>query len=187
MGIYFKITLGTLVLCLNLQAQDPSSDARVKLASRFQEDANTPVNKELLAKLSIQKRTLDPFGVHQDPNAKPVEKTPDKTPDKPVAEVEILLAKEIGKLRKQIQGIARNRFILNGDFYTRGNQLEVVVKGKVFPLKIVSITPSRITFKNLAKGDLIDLDMKDKNIMQDSPNTPNIPFNKPTGPFQLDK
>ena len=119
-----------------------------------------PYIKEKSSMFLINKRENDPFGQPQDPNKKVVaKKTTTRKAAPKVEEEKVLIREEINKLGKKIN-VLGNMIIIDGAPYKRGNQIKVQVRGKSFPLKVNSISRSRITFFDLTDKSLITLKLE---------------------------
>ncbi|MGJ8671652.1 MAG: hypothetical protein ACSHX2_01775 [Rubritalea sp.] len=110
------------------------------------------------AELALNGRSIDPFGRPLDPNVKI------ETPkDEPAVAIKpqvqrVLIEKEITRLAKKANIVGRS-MIIEGQPYFRGDTIKVKVKGKTFPLKITSITRSKVTFYDADDKNVISLDM----------------------------
>ncbi|MFC5049937.1 hypothetical protein ACFPK9_04860 [Rubritalea spongiae] len=151
MGTRQVITLTSiLALPVSLLAEDQS--ARFELANI---DDFIEARK---ASLLLNERTFDPFGTPLDPNKKVEEKTPERTITIQPKTQRILIENEIARLAKKANIVGRS-MIIEGQPYFRGDTIKVSVKGKTFPLKVTSITRSRVTFYDADDKNLISLDM----------------------------
>ncbi|WP_018970722.1 hypothetical protein [Rubritalea marina] len=109
---------------------------------------------------AINNRAYDPFGQPQDPHkAVVVKKQVKKQAAAPKVEEKILIKQEINKLGKKIT-VLGNMIIVDGAPYKRGNKINVSVKGKQFPLKVNSISRSRITFLDLSDKSIVTLKLQ---------------------------
>lgn len=112
-----------------------------------------------LAALAIRKRTLDPFGQFQDPDAKKPEPRiasakpgaiPRAAPSVPFSEIisNIPVSTVMGNQRRFLVG---NREFREGQRFSLRNQ------GKDLMVEVVSVSSSVITFRNLATNETGDL------------------------------
>jgi len=149
-------------------------------AARFHLDSTADFIAEKTSVFAINQRSVDPFGKPQDPHKKVViPKKNDFTKTAPSItkkEQQILIEKEINKLGKQLNIMGR-RVIIGSKTYTRGDKINVSVKGKTFPLKFNSITSRKITFLDLSDTSIISLDMNNRSV---------IPRHAPDSPDGLD-
>lgn len=138
-------------------------------SARFHLDASTDFAESKASVFKINKRDLDPFGKPQDLTKKVVvEKEPELVAVTP--EIEILIEQEITKLAERTS-VFRGSMIVDGKrTYRRGQEIEVEVKGEVFPLKIIAIKNKQIKFFNVSGKNLITLDMDNKAILGTSNN-----------------
>ena len=154
-----KGTISTLCCYLSVSALALADDTS---AAKFHLDSSADFIAEKISVFAINQRTTGPFGKPQDPHKKIVapKKIEPKRSSDSVAKIEqqILIEQEISKLAKKLNILGR-RVIIGSKSYTRGDDINISVKGEVFPLKFNSITSSKITFRDLSDNSIISLDV----------------------------
>ena len=160
-----KGAITTLCCYLTIQSFSLAENAS---AAKFNLDSSADFIEEKISVFSINHRSVDPFGKPQDPHKKAVVK-PKAGPKKTSTSIskkqqQILIEEEINKLGKKLNIMGR-RAIIGTKTYSRGDKINVSVKGKVFPLKFNSITSSKITFLDLSDTSIISLDMNNRSVI----------------------
>ncbi|MFC4995458.1 hypothetical protein [Rubritalea tangerina] len=159
MGKCTIIWTSSLIIGLSL----PAANADDKKSARFHMDNTDDFISEKTSVFTINKREFDPFGKPIDPHRKiapkpktsEVKKAPPKTTKK---EQQILIEKEIAKLGENINVLGR-RFIHGNSTYQRNDEINVIVKEKTFPLKILMISSKRVMFKDLTNNNVFTLNL----------------------------
>lgn len=128
--------------------------------------------------LAITDTKLGPFGLNQDPFAKPKPVAPPKPEKQAPSAPKIALAKEILKLKDKIQGIGINKMIIGARLLKRNDTINVVAEGKTFQLQILRITADEINFRNKHDQSVITLDMKRDKIFDTSSGPQAVPLQK---------
>lgn len=160
-------TTSAITLC-SLLASTATSLAEPSKSARFAMNDTESFVKEKVSVFAINRQEYDAFGKPQDPNRKAVKPAAPSAQAKPTMakkEQRILLAKEIGKLGEKIT-VMGQRLLIGNDSYKKRDQIKVSVKGKTFPLKIMKIERSKITFLNLTDQEFISLDLNNGAVLQ---------------------
>lgn len=169
----------TLAVSLAFQCAVSASDTMD--ATRFSLNNTSEFIKKRSELLTINRRDIDPFGQPQDLTKK-IAPTK-KTHVAPKKKVEILIEQEIHKLGKQNINVFKRNLMINGTPYKRNDQINVIVRGKRFPLKINSFTRSKITFLDLTNKKLISLKLDNGVFLPLDEVNPELP--KPNGDIEL--
>lgn len=169
-----KRSITTLCCYLALQTFTLAEDVN---AAKFNLNASTDFIAEKASAFVINERSVGPFGKPQDPHKKIIDPQINK-PGKPTTfvtkkEQQILIEKEINKLGEKLNIMGR-RAIIGSKTYTRGDKINVSVKGKIFPLKFNSIMSGKITFLDLSDKSIISLDMKTRSVISTHDTGPTI-------------
>ena len=160
-----KGTISTLCCYLSMPVLALADDTS---AAKFHLDSSADFIGEKISVFAINQRTTGPFGKPQDPSKKVVARkrvVPKRATDS-VAKIEqqILIEQEISKLGKKLNILGR-RVIIGSKSYKRGDDINIQVKGEIFPLKFNSITSSKITFRDLSDNSIISLDMNNRSVI----------------------
>ena len=158
-----KITIIALICSL---IASNSGHAEPEVSARFHLDKINEFIAEKASVFVMNKREVDPFGKHQDPNRKIDPRKIETPKNKPteIKEQQVLIEQEIVKLSNKIN-VVGSRAIINSDSFKRGDKINVTVKGKTFPLKFLSIKQAKITFSDLTDGRILTLNMKTHRIL----------------------
>jgi hypothetical protein len=118
--------------------------------------------ESLAATFSMKSRATDPFGQYQDPDAKPVIKTPTKiNPGKiqpafratPFSEI-------VGLLKVTTIMPGEKRFLLADRSFKQGERLPILFRGKNISAQIISVGARQIDFRNAETGETASLKME---------------------------
>lgn len=96
-------------------------------------------------------RTMDPFGLYQDPDAKPVTRRPLKG-DGPV-ELPVPLADIISQIRITTIIANERKFLVGSRVFSEGEQFPINFRGKTIPIQIVEVSAQQVQFKNISTGE----------------------------------
>ena len=138
-------TLGAiLVLAL-------TASAHAVEPSRYAGQDPTEYLKTLEANLAVSSRETDPFGLLQDPDARPVELKPQEsqTPKIPA----IPLADIIGRIQINTIMPSERKFLIGSRVVSQGDVLPVNFNGSVIRIQIVEVSSRRILFRNPENND----------------------------------
>ena len=129
--------------------------------SRFigENDLAAYVNS-VAASLSIRSRATDPFGQYQDPDARPIIRTPvvkDNRP-RPAAQV-IPFAEVIDRIKVNTVMPAEDKFLIGTRTFKKGERMNLTFRMKNIPVDIVSVTAGEIGFRNAETGEQAPLKM----------------------------
>lgn len=110
--------------------------------------------KTVSAAFSIRKRATDIFGQLQDPDAKPIVKTPAPGALKRIAPIQATPLSEIVRLL-DITTImpGEKKFLIGTRSVRQGDQLPLNFRGKDLPVQVTEVTSRQISFKNLNSGE----------------------------------
>lgn len=132
------------------------ADTSNSMASRFVDQPGLASYVETLtASFSIKDRSIDPFGQLQDPNAKPIVKTPiAKTTQRspilqatPFAEiVRLMVVNTIMPKEK--------KFLVGTRTVTQGDHVILNYRGRPIHVEIMDVSSQRIAFKNTDSGEI---------------------------------
>lgn len=136
---------------------------------------------------SIKERTLDPFGMPQDPDAKPIIKAPVAGAVKRIAPIQATPFPEIiQKIVVTTIMPGEKRFLIGTKSIRQGDQLPLLFRGKQILTQVTEVTSRQIAFRNLDSGEVAirQLDMlpvgmspgshgiRAPGMIQDRPNAP---------------
>jgi hypothetical protein len=103
----------------------------------------------------IRERTLDPFGMPQDPDAKPIIKAPVAGAVKRIAPI---LATPFPEIIQKIVVTTimpgEKRFLVGTKSVKQGDQLPLLFRGKQIITQVIEVTSRQIVFKNLDNGEV---------------------------------
>jgi hypothetical protein len=103
---------------------------------------------------SSRERATDPFGQLQDPDAKPVIKTPVASATKRIAPVQATPFADIVQLITVTTIMpGEKRFLVGTRSIKQGDQIPLEFRGKRISVQITEVTSQRIGFKNLDNGE----------------------------------
>ena len=112
------------------------------------------------ALLSIRNRATDPFGQYQDPDARPVIKTPIAKTTRRVAPTQTFPFSEIiNRIKVNTVMPAENKFLIGTRTFRQGERMNLTFRMKNIPVDIVSVTASEIGFRNAETGENATLKM----------------------------
>jgi hypothetical protein len=110
--------------------------------------------KTVSAAFSILKRPTDIFGQLQDPDAKPIVKTPAPGAVKRIAPVQATPLSEIVRLLVVTTIMpGEKKFLLGTRSVRQGDQLPLNFRGKELRVQVTEVTSRQIAFKNLDSGE----------------------------------
>lgn len=123
--------------------------------SRFAGSDLEPYVAARAAVFSMRNRPTDPFGLFQDPNVKPVvRQIASDLPSKRQAALPPTPLADIVKLI-QVTTImpGEKKFLVGVRPFEEGDEFALVFQGKTMNMKIIEVTPKRILFRDLGKGE----------------------------------
>lgn len=97
-------------------------------------------------------RTMDPFGLFQDPDTKPIIRRPLKG-DGPV-ELPVPLADIISQIRITTIIANERKFLVGSRVFSEGEQFPVNFRGKNIPIQIIEVSAQQVRFKNISTGEI---------------------------------
>ena len=106
------------------------------------------------ASFSIQSRETDPFGLPQDPNAKPVIQSPVATATHRAPQLQATPFADIVRLivvNTIMPG--EKRFLVGTRSITQGQQIPLTFRSKQIRVQVTEVTSQQITFRNLDTGE----------------------------------
>lgn len=117
-------------------------------------DELEPYVASLVSVFSAQERILDPFGQLQDPDAKPIIKTPVASATKRVAPVQATPFVDIVRLIVVTTIMpGEKRFLIGTRSVKQGDQIPLSFRGKQIRVQVTEVTSQQIAFKNLDNGE----------------------------------
>ncbi len=140
---------------------------------------------------SSKERTTDPFGQLQDPDAKPVIKTPIAGTLKRVAPVQATPFADIVRLLVVTTIMpGEKRFLIGTRSFKLGDQIPLSFRGKQIRVQIIDVTSQQIEFKNLDNGDTASrkLDMLPVGMTPGNRGitAPGMTLDRPNAPIELE-
>ena len=129
--------------------------------SRFAGQDIEPYTAARAAVFSMRNRATDPFGLMQDPNAKPViRKMVASGPSKRQAALPPTPLADIVKLiRVTTLMPGEKKFLVGTRSFSQGDEFPIVYRGKPIPIKILEVSSTRILFINTATKEKATLEM----------------------------
>ncbi len=140
-------------------AGEPSTENtnRIEKSRYVRDEQMTDYLSELSAVLTASKRTIDPFGQSQDPDAKPIIRTPVAMPNR-VAPVQATPFSDIIRLIKVTTVMPSERKFLIGTRSLKvGDRLPLTYRGRELNVEIASVSSRAIQFRNIENGETADL------------------------------
>lgn len=114
----------------------------------------------LTAIFSMRQRETDPFGQLQDPNAKPLIKTPVATTSRRVVPIQATPFADIIRLIKVTTIMpGERRFLVGTRSIKEGDRIPLVFRGKTISVEVVSVRSHQIDMRNLDNGETASLKM----------------------------
>ena len=113
-----------------------------------------PYVDSLAAVFLIRKRTTDPFGQPQDPDAKPIIKAPVAGAVKRAAPIQATPFADIIKMIVVTTIMpGEKRFLIGSRSVKQGDQLPLSFRGKPIRVQVTEVTSHQISFRNLDNGE----------------------------------
>lgn len=140
---------------------------------------------------SSRERVTDPFGQLQDPDAKPIIKTPIAGPTKRIAPVQATPFADIVRLIVVTTIMpGEKRFLIGTRSIKQGDQIPLSFRGKTIRVQITEVTSQQIAFKNLDNGEMASrkLDMLPVGMTPGSRgiSAPGMTLDRPNAPIELE-
>ena len=134
-----------------INAASPSDTTPSRFASK---DIEGYVSVRAAA-FSMLSREKDPFGVNQDPDIKPVvPKVIASAPTQGGLAVPATPLADIVKLIRVTTIMPGERtFLVGSRSFRENDDFSIVFQGKTLTIKVVEVTPNRILFRDIAKGE----------------------------------
>lgn len=122
--------------------------------SRFAGTDLEPYTSARAAIFSMRNRQTDPFGLHQDPNVKPVRKAMAELPTKRRAALPPAPLSDIVTLINVTTIMPRDKkFLVGVRSFSESDEFTLLHRGKSIRLKIVKVSASEIKFRDIRKGE----------------------------------
>jgi len=107
------------------------------------------------AAFSMRNRETDPFGVNQDPDVKPeVSKV---VANSPISRESALPPTPLSDIVKLIRVTTimpgERKFLVGTRSFKENDEFPIVFQGKTMKMKVVEVTPNRILFRDLDRGE----------------------------------
>jgi hypothetical protein len=142
-------------------AKTDSEKAPVNNPSRYigENDLAAYVNS-VAAVLSIRSRATDPFGQYQDPDARPVIRTPIAKTTRRVAPAQTFPFSDIiNRIKVNTVMPAEKKFLIGTRTFNQGERMNLTFRMKNIPVDIVSVSAGEIGFRNAETGENATLKM----------------------------
>ncbi|MGL4398922.1 MAG: hypothetical protein ACRCXD_03560 [Luteolibacter sp.] len=145
----------------------------------------------LASVFSSRERTTDPFGQLQDPDAKPVIKTPIASATKRIAPAQATPFADIIQLITVTTIMpGEKRFLIGTRSIKLGDQIPVSFRGKQMRVLVTDVTSQLIAFKNLDNGETASrkLDMLPVGMNRGNRgiSAPGMTLDQPNAPIELE-
>jgi hypothetical protein len=136
-------------------------------------------------------RALDPFGMPQDPDAKPIVKAPVPGAVKRIAPILATPFPEIiDKIVVTTIMPGEKRFLVGTRSIKQGEQIPLTFRGKQIQVQVTEVTSRQISFKNLESGEMASrkLDMLPVGMTPGSRgiSAPGMTLDRPNAPIELE-
>jgi len=143
------------------------------------------------AVFSMRNRATDPFGLVQDPNAKPVIKPKLATTTRKYEPVKATPFSDIVKLIKVTTVMPGERsFLIGNRQIKQGDQLPITFRGRNIMIEVASVDSNRIMFRNLEDNETAALSLNllpaGMNPGADGIAAPGMVADNPDAPLNLD-
>lgn len=114
--------------------------------------------ESLSAAFSMKNRATDPFGQYQDPDAKPIIKTPTNKPSRTPVKFQATPFSEIVRLLKVTTIMpGEKRFLLGSRSFKQGDRMSLNFREKNISTEIISVGARQIDFRNVESGETASL------------------------------
>lgn len=114
------------------------------------------------AVFSMRNRVTDPFGLHQDPDVKPVVKM--ATPTSPTRRQAALPPTPLSEIVKLIRVTTimpgERKFLVGMRSFSESDEFSLIFQGKKMNMKVVKVSAANILFRNLENGETASLQTK---------------------------
>jgi hypothetical protein len=141
-------------------APSPTEVAKAtSVPSRYVGEADLAAYVASLASVfSIGKRDTDPFGQFQDPDAKPIIKTPVASTTRRAPTLQATPLSEIVRLIKVTTIMpGENRFLVGTRSVKQGDRIPLVFRGRTLNIEVVSVKSHQIDMRNIDNGETASL------------------------------
>lgn len=107
------------------------------------------------AVFSMNDRETDPFGLHQDPNVKPiVKKAPSQLPIRRQAALPPTPLEDIVKLIRVTTIMpSEKKFLVGIREFSESDEFPLIFQGKKMQMKVIEVSAAKIVFRNLENGE----------------------------------
>lgn len=130
-----------------------TTTSRIEKSRYISEERLPEYFGELSAVLTASKRTVDPFGQIQDPDAKPIIRTPVATPNR-VAPIQATPFSDIIRLIKVTTVMPSERkFLIGTRSLKEGDRLPLTYRGRELNVEVASVNSRAIQFRNIENGE----------------------------------
>ncbi|MBC7979086.1 MAG: hypothetical protein H7Y36_00815 [Armatimonadetes bacterium] len=129
--------------------------------SRFAGQDIDPYIAARAAVFSMRDRDTDPFGLSQDPDAKPVvRKLVSNMPGKRQAALPPVPLAEIVKLIHVTTVMpSEKKFLVGTRAFSKSDEFPLIFQGKTLRMKVIEVSSKRIGFRNLDTGETAAIEM----------------------------
>jgi hypothetical protein len=110
--------------------------------------------KAMVATLSIQSRSTDPFGQVQDPTAEAAKPQPVAPATRPAVLPPVPYSEVVSQIRVTTVIPGENRFLVGTRSFKTGDRFPLAYRGRNFPSEVVEVSAHRIVIKNVANSEL---------------------------------
>ncbi len=175
------------------EASAPAKDAKTAEIphSRYIKPDDLPGQIQTLASVfTISKRTTDPFGQYQDPDAKPIIKTT-VAKIKRIAPAQATPFSDIVRLIKVTTIMPADKsFLVGTRTIKQGDHIPLSFRGKNIKVEVAAVTSSAIGFRNLENGEQASIQLNLLPVGMTPGNNgitaPGMVPDRPDAPIELD-
>lgn len=121
--------------------------------SRYAGDKLDEYVAKYTAVFSITSRTTDPFGLTQDPEAKPIIKNPSLLPSNP-SEPVVPFSEIVGLIQITTIMYGEKRFLVGSRGFGEGDRFPVNYNGQPIWVTVTEVSSRQVEFKNLQTGEV---------------------------------
>lgn len=131
------------------------------LPSRYVGEAELePYIASFTAIFSMRRRDTDPFGQVQDPDAKPVIKTPIARTQRAAPMQATPFADIVRMIKVTTIMPGERKFLIGTRSVSQGDRIPLAFRGKNILVEVASVSSDRIQFRNLENGETAELSLR---------------------------
>lgn len=102
--------------------------------------------------LHASSRAVDPFGLYQDPEAKPVIRKPIRS--SAPAETQIPFSEIVPLIRITTIIAPEKKFLVESRVFSQGDEFPLNIRGRQFRILVTEVSAQQVEFKNLDTGEV---------------------------------